>query len=91
MALRVGNTSGPELGNTFGPELRNTFGPTLGNTYGPGWGILLAFDIQDRKGINVEQVPGKFFYFYGEFDFYIFLILWEICPLWALASCYSNV
>jgi hypothetical protein len=44
MALRVGNTSGPELGNTFGPELRNTFGPTLGNTYGPGWGILLAFD-----------------------------------------------
>jgi hypothetical protein len=45
MALRVGNTSGPELGNTFGPELRNTFGPTLGNTYGPGWGILLAFDI----------------------------------------------
>jgi hypothetical protein len=46
MALRVGNTSGPELGNTFGPELRNTFGPTLGNTYGPGWGILLAFDIR---------------------------------------------
>jgi hypothetical protein len=51
MALRVGNTSGPELGNTFGPELRNTFGPTLGNTYGPGWGILLAFDIGDCSGL----------------------------------------
>jgi len=61
MALRVGNTSGPELGNTFGPELRNTFGPTLGNTYGPGWGILLAFDRCDQmmhiSGYHMMYLP----------------------------------